>query len=830
VKEESDKERKRICSTSMDAKVVVSDRQDASSSRRFLTYLEAIHETIGLLLVNDSKDRTNNNNNNNGDDTNDERMIVDDGDDEKESSKSEPNSVKLVPPASEVEYMDEIAKRIVLACDIHRLSQGIQNLPPLDIFPNDYDVVDLEEEEEDSNDDEDDEQDENALRRRVRGQRRRRPLPPPRPYQLRRVDYVRRICLALAPVSMDVAVRIITTATTRTTCHAQSRAVFVLFSIWLPIAPQLMPMVTDLFLQETFQPFQQEDHSDDDDASNSVLLLLLEAAWKICRWYCTKNQQYSTILRFWDWSPIFAYLEGDGDGLRDDGDNDAMDIDNEGNNDEQQQQPEAFQYYSEKRKAAWYAIRVAGYLFNWAPGAKAAFFQKHNLHRDGVPFVRFEWDVDQEELEYEQLWIQGETKLFDGMTIPMPHPTEIRQAVPLHENLVTVDDVLVFWKKKPLPTVTMMPSSDETKSSALLVRTPTTVSNLSLLATALGSRLPILVCGPSGIGKSAWIRELARVLSDEEILEIHIDETTDTKSLLGSYTVTDIPGEFAWQPGALTQAIRTGRWVILEDVGGISYEIQASLVNLFKSRQISINGQNETCHPNFRLWGTYTTLRQATDADIYDNKKKGLLHPDAWIQIHVDPLPMTELQEIAVHKFRNLPDSIIQAVLKIIRSVRELLQVLSRISKLGIEGDFVTEQQRLDSLLECFDVIAGALSDPISRRDAVRAMAEIWEVSVDLASAHIFFRCPQVRTHETFTEIGRARIPIRDNSSRLQNSSSFVQTSHVLRLMESVAVCIHENEPTLLVGETGTVSSLLNRTRGKSCNSHIPAWFLSCCS
>lgn len=37
------------------------------------------------------------------------------------------------------------------------------------------------------------------------------------------------------------------------------------------------------------------------------------------------------------------------------------------------------------------------------------------------------------------------------------------------------------------------------------------------------------------------------------VLFLHMDEQMDSKTLIGSYTCTERPGEFKWQPGSLTQ-------------------------------------------------------------------------------------------------------------------------------------------------------------------------------------------------------------------------------------------------------------------------------------
>lgn len=38
-----------------------------------------------------------------------------------------------------------------------------------------------------------------------------------------------------------------------------------------------------------------------------------------------------------------------------------------------------------------------------------------------------------------------------------------------------------------------------------------------------------------------------------DLLKVQLGDETDAKMLLGTYCCTDIPGEFVWQPGVLTQ-------------------------------------------------------------------------------------------------------------------------------------------------------------------------------------------------------------------------------------------------------------------------------------
>lgn len=110
-------------------------------------------------------------------------------------------------------------------------------------------------------------------------------------------------------------------------------------------------------------------------------------------------------------------------------------------------------------------------------------------------------------------------------------------------------------------------------SSELLVLTPTVKRNLEAVVLALSQRCPVLLEGPIGSGKSSLIQELAYTTGNLDLLFIHLDDQMDSKTLLGNYACTEIPGEFKWQPGALTQAVVRGMWVVFEDIDRAPFEI-----------------------------------------------------------------------------------------------------------------------------------------------------------------------------------------------------------------------------------------------------------------
>ena len=143
--------------------------------------------------------------------------------------------------------------------------------------------------------------------------------------------------------------------------------------------------------------------------------------------------------------------------------------------------------------------------------------------------------------------------------------------------------------------------------SSNLVETDTTIENIRRLTRAVELQSPILVQGEVGCGKSFLIRELAGSMGQESTLvELHLDDQTDSKTLLGAYVCSDVPGELLWQPGVITQAALSGRWLIIEDVDKAPLEVAAALSALLERRRLYLpeRGREVPVHRNFRLFGT----------------------------------------------------------------------------------------------------------------------------------------------------------------------------------------------------------------------------------
>ena len=144
------------------------------------------------------------------------------------------------------------------------------------------------------------------------------------------------------------------------------------------------------------------------------------------------------------------------------------------------------------------------------------------------------------------------------------------------------------------------------------VPTPSAASNLSALALGMVSGRPLLLQGPPGAGKTALVRALA-ACAQRPLLELHLDDSMDSKTLLGTYVCTDVPGEFKWAAGVVTQAVMAGEWVVIEDLDRAPFEVLSVLVPLLRSRTLIIPGRDVplVAAPGFCLFATRGTKARA---------------------------------------------------------------------------------------------------------------------------------------------------------------------------------------------------------------------------
>ena len=394
-----------------------------------------------------------------------------------------------------------------------------------------------------------------------------------------------------------------------------------------------------------------------------------------------------------------------------------------------------------------------------------------------------------------------------------------------------------------------LPTLNLEKSCSFLrvVLTATTLQNLRQLSRAISMQVPVIVEGESGAGKSLLIKELASLMGKKStLLELHVDDQTDSKSLLGSYVCTEVPGEFLWKPGLVTQAALNGSWLLIENIDKASLDIIALMTSILERGRIPNGvGEDVIVNPAFRVIGTRTvtataktsthslrcipSLRHFTHSwhivsfDMNTNEELGTIvkskHPSLLVELRENLISTLKFLQTHVKEGRvtsrtlaGLKPFNAQDIFKVAERF-SLNSELSTSESDSVRTNYITENSRIACVANIVDVFLGSVR--MKNDEYRRIVFELgcgegmyggWGLAEEVVDAHVIKRCPEFSISDEMVVIGRAKFNMTggDFSELSPPKQHFAFTKHSLRLLEAIAMCVVVDEPVLLVGETGT--------------------------
>ena len=189
---------------------------------------------------------------------------------------------------------------------------------------------------------------------------------------------------------------------------------------------------------------------------------------------------------------------------------------------------------------------------------------------------------------------------------------------------------------------------------------------LQCLNYALYTNKPILLKGDIGCGKTSILHAISQSRyhvnknNNNKLITIHFDQNMDSKTLIGTYSCTDIPGEFIFKKGTLTNAIELGHWVLLEDINNASFELISALIPLFEKRRLYIpqRGKYIQAHKKFQLFASITTNNSSYKFDTIQILDK------YFTTIIIPNISLLQLKYIIQEKwFKNNNDELINLII-----------------------------------------------------------------------------------------------------------------------------------------------------------------------
>uniref|UniRef100_A0A2A4JDZ7 Midasin n=1 Tax=Heliothis virescens TaxID=7102 RepID=A0A2A4JDZ7_HELVI len=374
-----------------------------------------------------------------------------------------------------------------------------------------------------------------------------------------------------------------------------------------------------------------------------------------------------------------------------------------------------------------------------------------------------------------------------------------------------------------------------------LVPVKSTINNLRSLALAVASGQALSLMGPVGSGKTSLVEHLAAITGRKGVAfkKVQLGDQTDSRMLLGSHQCTDIPGEFVWRPGVLTEAVQNGHWLLLEDIDCAALDVASTLSSLLERNSLCVPGYRDALPvtPGFQLFVTQRTL-----ATNYGFQKKmsssSTLLQKHLTQINVEPLSRSELAEIIQKLYPALTticprmvevfmmfsvgshDTSLESTevvnseneknLTLIRgsrliSTRDLLKWCSR-SVVGFDVSSPESAQKV--LQDALDIFTCSVSSPEHRLELAKKVGLCLGIVETKTEFYVKHYKPNVSLTDNFLEVGRSKVPRVEKSLETtdfrKKHTVFSFTRQSACLLEKIACCIAANEPVLLVGETGT--------------------------
>lgn len=322
--------------------------------------------------------------------------------------------------------------------------------------------------------------------------------------------------------------------------------------------------------------------------------------------------------------------------------------------------------------------------------------------------------------------------------------------------------------------------------------TPFIEKNLKNLVRASSTRrFPVLLQGPTSAGKTSMIEYLAKV-SGNKFVRINNHEHTDLQEYLGSYVSSD-DGSLRYQEGVLVEALRNGYWIVLDELNLAPSDVLEALNRLLDdNRELFIPETQEVVHPhpNFMLFATQNP------AGLYGGRKVlSRAFRNRFLELHFDDIPESELEYILKERSQIAPSFCTRIVsvyrkLSLLRQSNRLFEqknsfaTLRDLFRWALRDADDKEQLAING----FMLLAERVRNPQEKEAVKKVIEEVMKVRLD---EDVLYSTAQLEASASIAS-DKKNIP-----------AGVVWTKAMRRLFILVSKAIRNNEPVLLVGETG---------------------------
>ncbi|RIA85786.1 P-loop containing nucleoside triphosphate hydrolase protein [Glomus cerebriforme] len=361
------------------------------------------------------------------------------------------------------------------------------------------------------------------------------------------------------------------------------------------------------------------------------------------------------------------------------------------------------------------------------------------------------------------------------------------------------------------------------------LQAPTTLDNAMRVLRAMQLKKPILLEGSPGVGKTSLITALATA-SGHKLIRINLSEQTDLMDLFGS----DLPVEggsnceFAWRDAPFLQAMKSGDWVLLDELNLASQSVLEGLNSCLDHRgAVYIPELNKEflCSKEFRVFGAQNPLHQG-------GGRKGL--PRSFInrftQVYIEQLTKIDMLFIAKCLYSQFDDSLLEKIIDFNNRMYEDTMIKCLFGRNGAPWEFNLRDVFRWLELLTNDKGFGFNSNPDQYLDLIylQRMRTIEDRNYVINVFNEIFdrdyqqpKNPYYHIDSRYIQIGHSLLQRQSTCGykSLENSLHILH-SH-LRPLESLMKCVEFNWMVILTGHEATGKTSLVRLLANLTGNHL---------
>ncbi len=249
-----------------------------------------------------------------------------------------------------------------------------------------------------------------------------------------------------------------------------------------------------------------------------------------------------------------------------------------------------------------------------------------------------------------------------------------------------------------------------------------TKSEISIFETCFRSRLPLLLKGPTGCGKSHLVEYMAHKLK-RPLVKVSCNEDTNSADLLGRFIIKN--GDTVWQDGPIARALRSDAILYVDEIAEAREDVMVAIHPLTDfRREIYLDKTNEVLKASaqFMFVASFNPGYQSSLREMKPSTKQ------RFVALAMDYLSVEKEKEVLM-KTSSIDESIAKKIAFLGKKIREsenfsLRETVS--TRLLVHAAGLI-QSGMNPRLSCHIAIAEVLSDD---RSIVEALKEFINLQI----------------------------------------------------------------------------------------------------